>query len=364
MESLGNFLKTAREEKKLSCSDVSRETNISSRYIEALEKEDFSKFPGELYALGYLKSYGQYLGLNSEELLSLYRSLKLREQPVPVEALLRDPSKLPKILGLTAVIVAALALAAGIFLFVSRFPRRAPPPAVVARQAAEYILNADFLERRLYPGDSVIVTEGTTSYKLVFSNLSDAVTITTPNGPVMLDLGQEVALDLNTDGFQSLRIIAVDFAKNDVASGAFLRFEQKQPPQTAAVSSIVTENEIPAVNVEHESAPVILSSVNPHPFTLQVVFQGYCLFRYEILYERDRPGRNEQYYQRSEEINIYAQNGIRLGISNARAVRLQVIGGGRTVPFEVGNPGEVVASDLRWIRDEDNRYRLVLLRLE
>jgi hypothetical protein len=109
---------------------------------------------------------------------------------------------------------------------------------------------------------------------------------------------------------------------------------------------------------------VLFTSPNAYPFTLQVVFQGYCLFRYEILFERDRPGRSEQYYQRSEELSLTAQNGIRLGISNARAVMLQVIAGGRTIPLEVGGPGEVVAAELRWVRDEDNRYSLALIRLE
>jgi hypothetical protein len=88
------------------------------------------------------------------------------------------------------------------------------------------------------------------------------------------------------------------------------------------------------------------------------------MFRWEILMERDRRDRTERYFQRSDQINIQAQNGIRLWISNAQAVKLQVIGGGRTVPIEIGGPGEVVVADIRWVRDDDNRYRLVVLRLE
>jgi len=106
-----------------------------------------------------------------------------------------------------------------------------------------------------------------------------------------------------------------------------------------------------------------MTSPNPFPFTLQAVFQGYCLFRWEILSEPDRQGRNEQYFQHSDELNIQAQNGIRIGLSNAQAVKFQVIGGSRTVPLEAGGPGEVVVADLRWIREED-RYRLVFDRLE
>ena len=41
MESLGNKLKTAREERGWSYDYVSRETNISTRYLESLEREDW-----------------------------------------------------------------------------------------------------------------------------------------------------------------------------------------------------------------------------------------------------------------------------------------------------------------------------------
>lgn len=362
MESLGNKLKTCREEKGLSLDFISREINISSRYLEALEKEDFSGFPGEPYVLGFLRNYADYLGLNPDELQSLYRSLKLQEQPIPVEQLLRGPSPLPKILGVVGIVLAVLGIGAGVYYLISRLPAKTQVSADAPRKAAEYALNADSLERRLYPGDSILVSDGADSYKLTFTNLGDAVTIATPRGSVILDLGQEVTVDLNNNGFPELRIIAADFVKNDSVSGALLRFELTAMPQ-------IVSGDLPAISQEsfssgREPSTVIPSSPNAYPFTLQAAFQGYCLFRYEILSERDRPGRNEQYYQRSEEISIPAQNGIRLGISNAQAVKLQVIGAGRTMALETGGAGEVVAADLRWIRDDDGRYRLVLIRLD
>jgi hypothetical protein len=88
------------------------------------------------------------------------------------------------------------------------------------------------------------------------------------------------------------------------------------------------------------------------------------MFRWEILNERDRPGRNQNYFQRAEDLNIQAQNGIRIWASNAQAVRCQVIGGGRTVPVELGAAGEVIVADIRWVRDENNQYRLMYIRLE
>jgi cytoskeletal protein RodZ len=71
VESLGDKLRSTREAKGYSYEYVGRETNIARRYLEALERKAFSKFPGEPYLLGFLRNYGEYLGLNVEELLSL-----------------------------------------------------------------------------------------------------------------------------------------------------------------------------------------------------------------------------------------------------------------------------------------------------
>ncbi|GHV61836.1 transcriptional regulator [Spirochaetia bacterium] len=367
MESLGDKLKTARELKGYSHDQVSRETNIAGRYLEALETEEFSVFPGEPYLLGFLRNYGEYLGLDVGELLSLYRALKIQEQPVPVEQLLRSPPNYAKII--LSILIPLLVLGAaggGYYLFKNR-PKRVVSAAPV-RSAEEYMMSTESLERRFYRGDSILIPLGADQYKLALSNLGEAVTISTPGGAVMLDLSQEVSIDLNNDGIAELRITAVDFAKNDSSAGALLRFElnNSAPALDAAVSGgndAAASIPGPAAAVS-PGATVIFTSNNPYPFTLQSAFQGYCMFRWEILAERDRRGQNEDYFQRGQELNIQAQNGIRIWASNAQAAKSQVIGGGRTVPLELGSAGEVVVAEIRWVRDEDGRYRLVLTRLE
>jgi cytoskeletal protein RodZ len=364
VESLGEKLKTAREQRGLNFDQVSRETNIAGRYLEFLEAEDFSGFPGEPYVTGFLRNYGEYLGLDVRELLSLYRALKIQEQPIPVEQLLKSPSPLPRILITLAVIFLVLAAAGGgVYFFLNR-PRNAASQSPVSREVSEFVMNADFLERRLYRGDSVLVPLGTNQYKMELSNLGEALTFTIPTGELVLDLSQKVNVDLNSDGIAELQITAADFVKNDSAAGAFLRFEMMNAlafePSPAFVEEGIAETG--AANLA--GAVVIFSSPSAYPFTLQSVFQGYCMFRWEILFERDRRDRNEQYFQRSDELNIQAQNGIRVWASNAQAAKLQVIGGGRTVPLELGGAGEVVVADIRWVRDEESRYRLILARLE
>jgi cytoskeletal protein RodZ len=353
---LGEKLRQAREEKGRTLDQVSRDTLIAARYIQALEREDFSIFPGEPYILGFLRNYSEYLGLDVQEQLSLYRALKIQEQPIPMDQLLRSPVPVKKIVLGILIPLLVLGAGAGGYYFYTHRPVREAVASAEVRQAEEYLMTAEPLERRFYTGDSLVVPLGADPYKLVLSNLGEAVTLTTPLGQVMLDLGQEVDLDLNDDGVTELRIIAAEFAKNNAAAGARLRFESVQPPPREAVP-------LPA-EAAVSASTVIFSSPNSYPFTVQLNFQGYCMFRWEVLFERDRRDRNERYFQRGEDLNIQAQNGVRIGASNAQAAKLQIIGGGRTMPVDLGGAGEVVVADIRWIRDEENRYRMVLARLE
>ncbi|MEQ9364712.1 MAG: DUF4115 domain-containing protein [Leptospirales bacterium] len=86
---VGTILREAREARKLSLKDVGRETNITPRYVDALENEDYSVFPGETYALGFLRSYAEYLHLDTEHLLNLYRGHQIDLSEAPLKELTR-----------------------------------------------------------------------------------------------------------------------------------------------------------------------------------------------------------------------------------------------------------------------------------
>lgn len=92
MESIGEKLKSIRESRKISIKEVAADTNISALYIEALEDEDFDKFPGETYVIGFLKSYSEYLKLDTDEIIMLYKGYKIGESATPLEELTR-PTK-------------------------------------------------------------------------------------------------------------------------------------------------------------------------------------------------------------------------------------------------------------------------------
>ncbi|MBE7411261.1 MAG: helix-turn-helix domain-containing protein [Leptospiraceae bacterium] len=84
---VGQILKEAREAKKLAVRDVAKETKISVKFILALENEDYAQFPGETFALGFLRNYSDYLKTDTGALINLYKGEKIEESQVPLEEL-------------------------------------------------------------------------------------------------------------------------------------------------------------------------------------------------------------------------------------------------------------------------------------
>lgn len=76
MEELLALLKQARQEKNISLEEISAQTKIQIRYLEALENSDFSPFTGEVYVKGALCNYAEIVGLEPKEILTLYHRLK------------------------------------------------------------------------------------------------------------------------------------------------------------------------------------------------------------------------------------------------------------------------------------------------
>lgn len=72
MADIGDKLRSAREAKGLSIADIERATKIQSRYLTAIEQNDFDKLPGDFYVRAFIRQYAQIVGLDGKELLSDY----------------------------------------------------------------------------------------------------------------------------------------------------------------------------------------------------------------------------------------------------------------------------------------------------
>lgn len=65
---LGGRLYSARKRKKITLEKVEYITHIRIKYLEALEKDDLNAFPSRIYALGYARRYGDFLGFEIKKI--------------------------------------------------------------------------------------------------------------------------------------------------------------------------------------------------------------------------------------------------------------------------------------------------------
>jgi cytoskeletal protein RodZ len=72
MPSFGEELKRERELREISLREVSQATKISMRFLEAMERNDFSFLPGGLFNRGFVRAYCQHIGIDSESMVNAY----------------------------------------------------------------------------------------------------------------------------------------------------------------------------------------------------------------------------------------------------------------------------------------------------
>ncbi|MEK6743768.1 MAG: RodZ domain-containing protein [Nitrospirota bacterium] len=72
MGTLGSYFRNAREARGLDLRDAAQQTRISINYLKAIEQEDFSKLPGEVFVKGFLKNYARFLRLPEDEVVKRY----------------------------------------------------------------------------------------------------------------------------------------------------------------------------------------------------------------------------------------------------------------------------------------------------
>jgi hypothetical protein len=67
------ILRNAREDRSLETSEISKKLKIPKNYLDAIESEMISQFPSEPYCSLIIKDYATFLGLNGNDILSLFR---------------------------------------------------------------------------------------------------------------------------------------------------------------------------------------------------------------------------------------------------------------------------------------------------
>ena len=136
MDSIGDYLRAAREDRKVPIAQVVRDTKISEKYIVAMENGQLSLLPAPAYAKGFLKIYAEYLGLDSrpliEQYVQEYGGMMRQGFPPDGESVTPTLSSTWRFaaIGVGAAVIIAIAIVSGLKFWRSCAATRVHKPAV------------------------------------------------------------------------------------------------------------------------------------------------------------------------------------------------------------------------------------------
>jgi cytoskeleton protein RodZ len=378
MESIGSRFSQARESRGYTLEQVARDTHIAKRFLDALEKEEFSVFPGEPYLIGFMRTYATYLGLDSEETVMLYHNHRLQEQPPPTDELISRGSSLSfgRILLIAIVILAIgagvyVAITQGLFDGTARAARadaraeaRTSTRAAANRAAGEVFEMVDeIVEQRFSPGDRIIVPVGNQKFSVELVNVDNGVMLNSGGVERHIRVGEEILLDVNNDAEDDLRIAVRSANATGNPATVVMRLDRgaavaasARPAIEVPVGEAIQAPSIGStlVSTREESVRLIAGYDRREEFAVDVQFEGFALFRYEA----DSQARVERYYQPGETLRMNVRDRLQIWISNAGSARLRVAG----QDVSLGEPGVVTASLITWVPDpQSGRVLLELI---
>src|SRR5262245_56691374 len=121
MTDFGASFKKSREALGVSLAQIANETRISTRFLLAIENEDFRQLPGGIFNRGFIRAYAERVGLDPERAVADYE--RLAQTPDP-EALLRtaeaSSARTPR--HFYPIAVGVLILLIALFYLVTRGP--------------------------------------------------------------------------------------------------------------------------------------------------------------------------------------------------------------------------------------------------
>lgn len=189
MRTIGQFLKEARVKKKFSPSDVEDRTKIKRSFIEAIEKEYWSKLPEYPVLQGFVRNIASCVGVDKDQALALLRrdyppkSLRINPKPDVTSKFLWSP----RLTFITGVFIVTIAIIGYLIYQYINFVR---PPRLIVNQ----------------PKEGVVVSEDKIEVKGITN--PDA-TVTVNNQPVLVEDGGEFSAEVEIfEGTSELVITA------------------------------------------------------------------------------------------------------------------------------------------------------------
>jgi cytoskeletal protein RodZ len=137
----GEHLRREREMRAISLDEIASATRISTRFLGALENEQWSQLPGGVFNRGFVRAVAHHLGLDEEALVAEY-ALATGDLPTSTRSPIRTPLEenntgrwVSLVMGV--VLIAAIAIGAWYVWHRHKMRKGAPVSASVGATLAQ-----------------------------------------------------------------------------------------------------------------------------------------------------------------------------------------------------------------------------------
>jgi len=137
MSDIGNKFRAAREARGIEIDTIARDTKISGRFLQAIERAEFDALPGGIYTRGFIRTYASVLGLDPQEAISEFEQVAGHHEH---ELIVRNEARRRQSADRKLYGGAAVALGVLIILFYAF--SRPPAPSVPVNHPADQIAGA------------------------------------------------------------------------------------------------------------------------------------------------------------------------------------------------------------------------------
>lgn len=366
MQSVGETLRHAREELGYTVREVSIQTTIGTKYLNALEEDNYDVFPSETHITGFIRNYSQFLELNPDEMILLYRRIQLQEAPTPLVEL-TAPNK-PRINPAFFLVISAfVALGAVLMLFI-RPGKTAPGTSDIrsdesssssiqastastnspAASSASQQLPAD--ARSLQTGDSFPFSVNGKAFRGTVESISNGEAVVKVMGTRYRILqGEERVWDFTGDSFSNLRLKILSAADNRI-----ILLVPEKPVLIPAASS--SSAPAAAATAPHDQmvavkGKTLLKSDERVQIHLEIISKGLS----QLNAVKDNNERSAHLLREGNKITLTAENSIQITATQPGNLSLNL----NNVRLQINTRNPVAGFLFKWRRNPaDGKYHL------
>lgn len=413
MSSLGSIIREARESKQLTIHDLESQTHILSKYIEAIENENFEEIPGEVYVRGFLKNISLKLGLDTEQILTLYK-LQISspqiygsyEEKEDEEHKQEKPKKIPKKVKIKKEQEITNGINEQMFEISKKEQEMLLPPihkirkkrrirvfpkiafilltVLVAAVAAVIFINRNYIKSLLpkmpqiekndnrkrnivenytkigvRSGDIIYFKPIGISATIIFESIGNTVKASINDIDISFSKTNPLLVDLNKNGINDFRIHLIDVIE-DVAMIEMEKLEEKGAGQNVQTTTLSEPQNTYSQNENIGSALkiigneiYILQNVDKTSIAVECTAKKFVYVRYFV----DSENPNTTNLSTGKSITLTADDTIMLTIGNAGEVIVRI--NSKTV--YLGKSGETVNKTIKWVRNINNTTKFDLI---